>query len=104
MIPWLTVVSSNMDLSSSADSCESAENLDLAVVSVSLFTSVSKKLSDDTVNISKFSAFSLELVDSINCTALSSQNGVRILRRSCREARLFNSSSLSSYKKVMLNL
>lgn len=95
-VSLLIAVSSDIDPSSSAEMRESADSLDLAVVTVSLLTSVSKKLSDDTVNISEFSAFSLELADTANWTALSSQNGVRIRRRSCRDVRLFSSSLSSS--------
>lgn len=87
-----------MEPSSSADRRESADSRDLAVVTVTVsFASASKKLSDDTVNMSEFSAFSLELADTANCTALSSQNGVRMRRRSCLNAvRLFSSSASSS--------
>lgn len=102
LLSLLTFVSSDMEPSSSADRRESADNLDLAVVTVSLFTSVSKKLSDDTVNMSEFSAFSLELAETANCTALSSQNGVRILRRSCRDNRPFSSSVSSSVMKSVI--
>lgn len=88
-----------MEPSSSADRRESADRRDFAVATVTVsFASASKKLSDDTVNMSEFSAFSLELADTANWTALSSQNGVRMRRRSCLNAvvRLFSSSASSS--------